>query len=157
MATGEFVALLDHDDLITPDALYHVVKALNAEPSADFLYSDEDKISPDGIRFEPFFKPDWSPELLRTIPYISHLTVIRKSLIDNIGGFDERFRHTPDYDLQLRAISVPPRAGGLSSKSLHSIRSAQSLGRLSNFRARSDVVQKASSCEFWNRSRRSRC
>jgi len=103
LATGEFVALLDHDDLITPDALYHVVKALNAEPSADFLYSDDDKVSRDGIRFDPFFKPDWSPELLRSIPYISHLTVIRKSLIDNIGGFDERFHNTPDYDLQLRA------------------------------------------------------
>ena len=106
LATGEFVALLDHDDVLTRDALYEFVRAINTEPAADVIYSDEDKITEDGRYHDPFFKPDWSPELLRTIPYISHLTVIRRSLIENAGGFREEFRDTPDYDLQLRTTDL---------------------------------------------------
>jgi GT2 family glycosyltransferase/glycosyltransferase involved in cell wall biosynthesis/predicted O-methyltransferase YrrM len=106
LATGEFVALLDHDDVLTRDALYEFVRAINTEPDADVIYSDEDKITEDGRCRDPFFKPDWSPELLRTIPYISHLTVIRKSLVENAGGFREEFRDTPDYDLQLRTTDL---------------------------------------------------
>ena len=106
LATGEFVALLDHDDVLTRDALHEFVRAINTEPDADVIYSDEDKITEDGRCRDPFFKPDWSPELLRTIPYISHLTVIRKSLVENAGGFREEFRDTPDYDLQLRTTDL---------------------------------------------------
>jgi glycosyltransferase involved in cell wall biosynthesis len=115
LATGEFLATLDHDDLLARDALYEVVKAINIEPITDILYTDEDKVSTDDKHYDPFFKPDWSPELLRCIPYMGHLTVIRKSLLDDVGGFDERYNQSPDYYLQListekaRAIVHIPR------------------------------------------------
>ncbi len=103
MATGEFVALLDHDDTLAPFALYEVVAAVNAGPDADFLYSDEDKLDTTGERVEPNFKPDWSPETLRSRNYVCHLLVLRRSLAQDIGGFRAGFDGAQDYDLVLRA------------------------------------------------------
>ncbi len=103
MATGEFIALVDHDDIISPNALYEVVKRLNEKPETDFIYSDEDKFEEDvGNRFYPFFKPDFSPDFLRSNNYICHLSVIRKSLVEKIGGFRKEFDGAQDYDLILR-------------------------------------------------------
>lgn len=102
MATGEFVGLLDHDDELSPDALYEVVKRLNREPDLDFLYSDEDKLEPDGRRVEPFFKPGWSPELLLAMNYITHFSVFRRSKLAESGGFRAGFDGSQDYDLILR-------------------------------------------------------
>jgi O-antigen biosynthesis protein len=102
LATGEFIALLDHDDELTPDALYHVVRHLNDVPGSDVIYSDEDKLDPDGHYSEPFFKPDWSPEHLLTAMYTCHLTVARKSLVDRIGGFRIGYEGAQDHDLMLR-------------------------------------------------------
>jgi hypothetical protein len=76
-AKGDFVALLDHDDLLSPDALFQVVKALQTRPDAGLLYSDEDKINEMGERFEPHFKPQWNPDLLLAQNYVSHLGVYR--------------------------------------------------------------------------------
>ncbi|PIP27126.1 MAG: glycosyl transferase family 2 [Candidatus Moranbacteria bacterium CG23_combo_of_CG06-09_8_20_14_all_39_10] len=101
MAEGEFVAFLDHDDEITEDALFEIVKAINAE-DPDFIYSDEDKIDCNGKRRNPFFKPDWSPDLLRSQNYICHFVAIRKSILDKIGGFRKGFEGAQDYDLFLR-------------------------------------------------------
>ena len=78
MATGEFITLLDNDDKLPPGALYEVVKALNKKPKLDFIYSDEDKINEDCQRFNPFFKPDWSPDLFLSMNYTCHLSVFRK-------------------------------------------------------------------------------
>ncbi|MBI5827027.1 MAG: glycosyltransferase family 2 protein [Deltaproteobacteria bacterium] len=104
LATGEFAAFLDHDDTLAPFALHEIVKTLNDNPGADFIYSDEDKISENGrIRFEPHFKPDWSPDTLRSYNYITHLTVIKKALLDSVGWFREGFDGSQDYDLILRA------------------------------------------------------
>ncbi len=104
MATGEFAAFLDHDDTLAPFALHEIVKTLNDNPGADFIYSDEDKISENGrIRFEPHFKPDFSPDTLRSYNYITHLTVIKKALLDSAGWFREGFDGSQDYDLILRA------------------------------------------------------
>jgi GT2 family glycosyltransferase len=103
LATGEYVALLDHDDTLAPFALYEVVSAVNANPDADFLYSDEDKLDTHGERVEPNFKPDWSPETLRSRNYVCHLTVLRRSLAEQIGGFRPGFDGSQDYDLVLRA------------------------------------------------------
>lgn len=104
LATGEFAAFLDHDDTLAPFALHEIVKTLNDNPGADFVYSDEDKISENGrIRFEPHFKPDWSPDTLRSYNYITHLTVIKKVLLDSVGWFREGFDGSQDYDLILRA------------------------------------------------------
>src|SRR5262249_9546296 len=86
LATGEFVALLDHDDELAPHALFEIVKRLNEEPDVDLFYTDEDKLTPEGQRVEPFFKPDWSPDLLLSMNYITHLSVFRKSLLEEIGG-----------------------------------------------------------------------
>lgn len=104
MATGEFVALLDNDDELAPFALYENVKVLNKHPEADFIYSDEDKIDARGRRGEPFFKPDWSPDLFLTNMYTNHLGVYRKKIIDKINGFRVGYEGAQDYDLVLRFI-----------------------------------------------------
>ena len=103
MATGEYVALLDHDDTLAPFALYEVAVAINADPDADFLYSDEDKLDTAGERVEPNFMPDWSPDTLRSRNYICHLTVVRRELVTRVGGFRAGFDGAQDYDLVLRA------------------------------------------------------
>jgi GT2 family glycosyltransferase len=104
LATGDYVALLDHDDTLAPFALFEVVKAINDYPDADFLYSDEDKLSQDGTRrYEPHFKPDWAPDTLRSHNYICHLSVYRRELLQELGGFRTGFDGSQDYDLILRA------------------------------------------------------
>jgi len=102
LATGEFVALLDHDDEYTPDALYRVVEHLNARRDADIVYSDEDKLDLAGGRCDPYFKPDWSPEHFLACMYTPHLVVIRRSLVDAVGGFRVGYEGAQDYDLFLR-------------------------------------------------------
>ena len=104
LATGEFIALLDNDDELAPFALYENVKLLNQHKDADFIYSDEDKIDSRGKRWEPFFKPDWSPELLLSQMYTCHLGLYRKSIIDIIKGFRKGYEGAQDYDLVLRFI-----------------------------------------------------
>jgi GT2 family glycosyltransferase len=102
MATGEFLALLDHDDELHPDALAHVHEALLGRPEADYVYTDEDKIDRDGSHSGPFFKPDWSPERMRTQMYSCHLSVLRRSLVEEVGGFDPEFEGSQDWDLVLK-------------------------------------------------------
>ena len=104
LATGEFIGLLDNDDELSIDALNEVVKLLNKKPETDMVYSDEDKITMKGKRCNPFFKPDWSPELLLAVNYICHFTVIRKNLVEEVGQFNIGFEGSQDYDLFLRVI-----------------------------------------------------
>ena len=94
-----FTAKYYFDPLI---AFYEVVKALNENPELDLIYSDEDKIDMQGNRFDPAFKPDWSPDLLLGTNYISHLGVYRRSIMNEIGGFRPGFEGSQDYDLVLR-------------------------------------------------------
>jgi len=103
-ATGEFIALLDNDDELSLNALYEVVKLINHHQAADFIYSDEDKIDVNGKREEPFFKPDYSPDLLLSMNYITHLCVFKRLIIDEIGGFRKGYEGSQDYDLILRFI-----------------------------------------------------
>lgn len=103
-AKGEFVALMDDDDEIPENALYEVVKVLNGDKNLDFIYTDEDKITKRGKRFDPNFKSDWAPESFYSSNYISHLGVIRKSIVDEIGGFRVGFEGAQDYDLYLRVL-----------------------------------------------------
>jgi len=105
LATGEFITFLDHDDELALFSLYEVVKVLNELPEIDVIYSDEDKINPSGKRCAPFFKPDWSPDLLMSVNYVCHLLIIRKTLLAMIGGFREGYDGAQDYDLVLRSIS----------------------------------------------------
>ena len=102
LASGDFVALLDHDDELPPEALFEVARRLNEDPQIDLIYTDEDKLEPDGRRSEPFFKPDWSPDLLLSMNYITHLSVFRQSLVREIGGFRPGLDGSQDYDLLLR-------------------------------------------------------
>ncbi len=103
LATGDYVALLDADDTLAPWALFEVVSSLQRHPTATILYSDEDKLNQAGIRVNPFFKPDWSPDLLLSMMYTSHLTVYERSLITQLDGFRLGYEGAQDYDLMLRA------------------------------------------------------
>lgn len=102
MATGDYVALLDHDDELRPHALLEMAEAIVAQPELQLLYSDEDKINENGERFHPYFKPDWNPDLLLSQNYVCHLTMVRTALVREVGGFHEGFEGSQDHDLILR-------------------------------------------------------
>jgi glycosyltransferase involved in cell wall biosynthesis len=102
LATGEFVCLLDHDDELAPHALFAVAERLQRSPDADLVYSDEDKIDAAGRRYDPQFKPDWSPELLLSYNYVNHFTVIRRRVFEAAGRFRPGFEGSQDHDLLLR-------------------------------------------------------
>jgi glycosyltransferase involved in cell wall biosynthesis len=102
LATGEYIALLDHDDLLTPDALYEMALLINRHPEADMIYSDEDKIDEQNRLKDPFFKPDWCPDSFLSRMYTCHLGVYRHSIIQEIGGFRVGYEGSQDYDLVLR-------------------------------------------------------
>jgi glycosyltransferase involved in cell wall biosynthesis/Flp pilus assembly protein TadD len=102
VATGEFIALLDHDDILAPEALYEMALFLNRHPEADMIYSDEDKLNEQGKRTDPFFKPDWCPDSLLSRMYTCHLGVYRHSLVKQVGGFRVGYEGSQDYDLVLR-------------------------------------------------------
>lgn len=109
LASGEFIALLDHDDALCPNALSEVARLISGHEDADLIYSDEDKIDFEGNYCYPYFKPDWSPDMLLSMNYISHLTVYRKELFDRLGGFRSEFDGAQDYDLLLRVTEETDR------------------------------------------------
>ncbi|MDB4511947.1 glycosyltransferase [Arenicella sp.] len=104
IATGDFVCLLDHDDEISPDALYENAKVINEYPNVGFIYSDEDKMTMQEQRVDPFFKPDYSPELLESQNYICHFSVMSREVIEQIRGFRLGYDGSQDHDIIMRAI-----------------------------------------------------
>lgn len=102
LATGEFIALMDNDDILALDALYENVKVLNDDPETDMIYSDEDKVDMSGVRRDPNFKPNFSPDTFLSCNYICHFTIMRKSILDKIGGYRVGYEGAQDYDLFLR-------------------------------------------------------
>ena len=106
MATGEYIALLDHDDILADYALYEVVYAINRRPNSEFLYSDEDKIDENDNRYDAYFKPDFAPDTLRCQNYICHFSIFKKELMEKLGGFKADYDGAQDYDIFLRMSEV---------------------------------------------------
>jgi len=102
MAKGEYISLLDHDDLLLPNALFETVSMLNERPDADLIYSDEDKLEDDAVHVEPFFKPDWSPDFLNSCNYITHFATINAKIMKKVRGFTPGTQGAQDWDLFLR-------------------------------------------------------
>jgi GT2 family glycosyltransferase len=102
MARGEFVGFLDHDDELKPNALFEVVRLLNERRDLDYIYSDEDKKELDGSLTDAFFKPDWSPDFLMSVNYVTHFSVYRAEVLKRVGGFRSEYDGSQDYDLALR-------------------------------------------------------
>jgi GT2 family glycosyltransferase len=109
IASGDYICFLDHDDTLAPNALAYVCEAINQNPEADLFYSDEDKIDEEGMRSEPFFKPDWSPDTLRSLNYVCHLLVLRRDLAAKTGLLNPECDGSQDYDLILRATEQATR------------------------------------------------
>ncbi len=105
LAIGEFVVLMDNDDVLAPNALFEIARLLQEHPDADLIYSDEDKIDEHEHRYDPQFKPDWSPEMLLAYNYINHLTCIRRDLFEQVGRFRIGYEGSQDYDMILRVVS----------------------------------------------------
>ena len=106
IATGDFIVLMDADDVIPEDALYWVAKEINDHPDVDLIFSDEDKIDIEGRRFDPYFKPDWNPALMLSQNMFCHLGVYRRSLVTKVGGFRVGFEGSQDHDLVLRCADA---------------------------------------------------
>ena len=104
LVTAPWVALLDHDDLLRPHSLAEIVLEINRHPDAQIIYSDEDKLAADGLRYDPFFKPGFSLELFRSQNYLNHLTVHRTENVRSVGGWDPDTIGSQDYDINLRII-----------------------------------------------------
>ena len=104
LVSGEYVALMDHDDLLAANALYEVAAEINSHPDAQLIYSDEDKIDQQGHRYEPYFKPDWNPDLFLGQNYLSHLSIYSSTAVKAVGGFRTGFEGSQDWDLAMRVI-----------------------------------------------------
>lgn len=109
LATGDYVGFLDHDDVLKPQALAQVVRFLDADPSLDMLYSDEDKLDEKGRMTEARWKPDWSPNLLLCQNYVCHFLVLRRCLVEALGGLRPGYDGSQDYDLVLRVSAETDR------------------------------------------------
>ena len=109
ISTGAWLAMLDDDDELAPEALFEIARAVNADPEIDFLYTDEDKIAESGERVEHYCKPDWSPEHLLSVNYVLHLLVVRKELFYAVGQYRSEFSGAQDYDLVLRLATCAQR------------------------------------------------
>ncbi|MEM7194122.1 MAG: glycosyltransferase [Pseudomonadota bacterium] len=115
MSGGDYLVMMDHDDVIDPRALYLAACELERDPALDLIYSDEDKLAPNGRRHSPFFKPGYSPELLESQNYFGHVVIVRKSIAEEAGGFRTGFDGAQDYDLWLRVTELTRRVGHIPS------------------------------------------
>jgi len=148
MANGEFIHLLDHDDALPPNALFEIIDYMNQDPQCDLIYSDEDKITMAGVRKDPFFKPDWSPDMLQAGMYIGHSTY-RTKLVKELGGFRPEFDFSQDYDLALRITEKTNRIGHISKVLYHwrelpgsAATGGKTYARESNISALSDAMKR---------------
>ena len=120
VATGEFIAFMDCDDVLAPNALYEMVKKLNEGVEYDFIYSDEDKIDSDGKnRHMPHFKSDWAPDTLMSYMYTSHFSMYRKSIVEELGGLRIGYEGSQDYDFTLRFVEKTDKIGHIAKVLYH--------------------------------------
>ena len=119
LATGEYIVLMDHDDLISENCLYEIVKHINEHPESDIIYSDEDKVDEAGMHSVAHFKPDWAPHNLLSRNYFGHVVALRKAIVDVIGGFRLGFEGSQDYDLLLRATEASQKIGHIPKVLYH--------------------------------------
>jgi O-antigen biosynthesis protein len=141
LAEGEFIALLDHDDRLTPDALLEVADVLGREPQPDVVYSDSDKLTEHGVRGDPFFKPDWSPVYALGAMYVGHLLVVRRGLAERAGGFDSRFDTIQDFEFMLRVSELTDRIAHIPEILYHWRAIAGSIAAGTDQKARVDELQ----------------
>ncbi len=139
-ARGDWIGLLDHDDLLEPDALFRTVQLLQEHPDADLIYSDEDKLTEEGLA-APLFKPDWSPDFFLSYNYLCHFTTIRRSLVQELGGFRPEYDYAQDYDLFLRVILRTDRIHHIPRILYHWRRTAGSTA--TNIRSKPDALEAA--------------
>ena len=119
LAKGDFIGLLDHDDLLISDALFEVVKHININTEVDFIYSDEDKLTLKGQRVDPYFKSDFNLDLFLSNNYLNHFSVFKKSLFDKVDGFRKGYEGSQDYDLFLRMLSAKANFGHIDKVLYH--------------------------------------
>jgi len=119
LSSGDFIGLLDHDDTLHPNALFEVVKFLKENPDTDFVYSDEDKITIDGKQTEPYFKPDFNPDLFLSNNYLNHFSVIKREIFEKAGKFRKGYEGSQDYDLFLRIFSLTKNFGHIPKVLYH--------------------------------------
>ena len=151
LSHGEFLTFLDQDDLLDPDALAEVSAVISDVAEVDLIYTDEDKINERGAQFQPFFKPDWAPDLLLAFPYVGHLMVVRRSTFDGVGGFRPEYDGSQDFDLMVRIGERARRVFHIPrvlyhwravSGSAASSEDAKPWAHSSSYRALTDAVQR---------------
>lgn len=125
-ASGEFIGLLDADDVLLPHALLRVAETIAARPDVDVIYSDEDKLELDGARSDVYFKPDWSPDLFLSSMYACHFLTLRRAIVNAAGGFRSAFDGSQDYDLMLRVMDRTDRIAHLADVLYHWRKTPQS-------------------------------
>ena len=119
LATGDYILFMDHDDLLTPNCLSEVVRHLNGFPEDEVIYSDEDKVDEEEVLDSPHYKPDWAPDNLLSRNYFGHVVVMKKTLVDKIGGFREGLEGSQDYDIILRAVEQTNHIGHIPKVLYH--------------------------------------
>ena len=138
MSQGEFLGFLDHDDTLTPDCIFEVVSLLNKNNELDVIYTDQDKIDESSRIYEPFFKPDWSPDYFRGVMYVGHFLVVRKTIGARVNWFDSSFDCIQDYEFLLRVSEITQQIGHIHKILYHWRAHSESIAQNTN--AKGDIA-----------------
>jgi O-antigen biosynthesis protein len=142
MSCGEYLGFLDHDDTLTPDCLFEIVSLLNQNSSFDIIYTDQDKINEVSKAYEPFFKPDWSPDHFRGVMYVGHLLVVRKTIGEQVNWFNSSFDRIQDYEFLLRVSEITDKIGHIPKILYHWRAHSESIAQKSDAKGNISELQK---------------